>query len=300
MELIEGETLMARLAKGPMALDQLLPIGMQIADALDKAHRQGIVHRDLKPGNVMLTKGGAKLLDFGLAKVLAPAAHTSGATSLPTMAPQQNLTQQGTILGTFQYMAPEQLEGGEADARSDIFSFGAVLYEMATGKKAFDGKSQASLIGSILRGQPAARLVDRADDAAGPRPPDRDLPLEGPGGPPPDGARREAPTPVGRRGRLAGRTSGARGRPAQEPREARVDARGRGRGRRARLRGRILPARSARSLADLRRDPASREGRSSSRLRSLPTGERWRSPRGERVCNPASGSGTSAPPRRTR
>jgi Tol biopolymer transport system component len=154
MELIEGETLAARLAKGPMALDQLLPIGMQIADALDKAHRQGIVHRDLKPGNVMLTKGGAKLLDFGLAKVLAPAAHTSGATSLPTMAPPQNLTQQGTILGTFQYMAPEQLEGGEADARSDIFSFGAVLYEMATGKKAFDGKSQASLIGSILKDSP--------------------------------------------------------------------------------------------------------------------------------------------------
>ncbi len=154
MELIEGETLMARLAKGPMALDQLLPIGMQIADALDKAHRQGIVHRDLKPGNVMLTKSGAKLLDFGLAKVLAPAAHTSGATSLPTMAPPQNLTQQGTILGTFQYMAPEQLEGGEADARSDIFSFGVVLYEMATGKKAFDGKSQASLIGSILKDNP--------------------------------------------------------------------------------------------------------------------------------------------------
>jgi eukaryotic-like serine/threonine-protein kinase len=154
MELIEGETLATRLVKGPIALDQLLPIGMQIADALDKAHRQGIVHRDLKPGNVMLTKGGAKLLDFGLAKVLPPAAHTSGATSLPTMASPQHLTQAGTILGTFQYMAPEQLEGGEADARSDIFSFGAVLYEMATGKKAFEGKSQASLIGSILKDSP--------------------------------------------------------------------------------------------------------------------------------------------------
>ena len=154
MELIEGETLAARLAKGPMALNQLLPIGMQIADALDKAHRQGVVHRDLKPGNVMLAKGGAKLLDFGLAKVLAPAGHASDATSLPTMAPPRNITQQGTILGTFQYMAPEQLEGGEADARSDIFSFGAILYEMATGKKAFDGKSQASLIGSILKDTP--------------------------------------------------------------------------------------------------------------------------------------------------
>ena len=154
MELIEGETLAARLAKGPMALDQLLPIGMQIADALDKAHRQGIVHRDLKPGNVMLTKGGAKLLDFGLAKVLAPAGPTSGATSLPTMASPQHLTQQGTILGTFHYMAPEQLEGGDADARSDIFALGAVLFEMATGRKAFEGKSQASLIGAILKESP--------------------------------------------------------------------------------------------------------------------------------------------------
>ena len=102
----------------------------------------------------MLTKGGVKLLDFGLAKTLVPQAERAGLTSLPTMASPQHLTQQGTILGTFQYMAPEQLEGNEADARSDIFAFGAVLYEMATGKRAFDGKSQASLIGSILRDQP--------------------------------------------------------------------------------------------------------------------------------------------------
>ena len=154
MELVEGETLASRLAKGPMSLAPLLATGIQIADALDRAHRQGIVHRDFKPGNVMLTKGGVKLLDFGLAKTLVPQAERAGLTSLPTMASPQHLTQQGTILGTFQYMAPEQLEGNEADARSDIFAFGAVLYEMVTGKRAFDGKSQASLIGSILRDQP--------------------------------------------------------------------------------------------------------------------------------------------------
>src|SRR6202165_1176212 len=128
MELLEGETLGARLARGPLPLEQTLRYGVEIADALDKAHRQGIVHRDLKPGNVMITKSGVKLLDFGLAKAIAPAKSQSSLTSLPT---QQNLTQEGTILGTFQYMAPEQLEGKEADARTDIFAFGAVLYEMA-------------------------------------------------------------------------------------------------------------------------------------------------------------------------
>jgi Tol biopolymer transport system component len=154
MELLEGETVAARLAKGALPLEQILKFGVEIADALDKAHRQGIVHRDLKPGNVMLTKSGVKLLDFGLAKAMAPAQSQSGLTSLPTVATPQNLTQQGTILGTFQYMAPEQLEGREADSRSDIFAFGAVVYEMATGQKAFTGKSQASLIGSILHTEP--------------------------------------------------------------------------------------------------------------------------------------------------
>jgi eukaryotic-like serine/threonine-protein kinase len=155
MEHLEGETLADRLAKGPLSFEQTLQYGMEMADALDKAHRQGIVHRDLKPGNIMLTKSGVKLLDFGLAKAMAPVATKSGATSLPTMAGSvQNLTEAGTILGTFQYMSPEQLEGKEADPRSDIFAFGAVLYEMATGKKAFSGSSQASLIGSILRDDP--------------------------------------------------------------------------------------------------------------------------------------------------
>ncbi|HEY3123649.1 MAG TPA: serine/threonine-protein kinase [Thermoanaerobaculia bacterium] len=156
MEYLEGETLADRLVKGPLPLEQTLRYGAEIADALDKAHRKAIVHRDLKPGNVMLTKSGVKILDFGLAKVVAPAGAASGMTSLPTMAGGQNLTQEGTILGTFQYMAPEQLEGGEADARTDIFAFGGVLYEMATGRKAFVGKSQASVISSIMGSEPPA------------------------------------------------------------------------------------------------------------------------------------------------
>ncbi len=158
MEFLEGETLADRLGKGPLPAEQLLRYGIEIADALDKAHRQGFVHRDLKPGNIMLTTTGVKLLDFGLAK-FQPGARgaLSGVSRFATeAAPSAPLTERGTVLGTFQYMAPEQLEGGEADARSDIFAFGAVLYEMATGRKAFLGKSQASLIGSILRDDPPA------------------------------------------------------------------------------------------------------------------------------------------------
>jgi eukaryotic-like serine/threonine-protein kinase len=137
MECVEGETLAKRLQKGPLALAQVLKLGAQIADALDKAHRSGVVHRDLKPGNIMLTPGGAKLLDFGLAKLVAPLASLVTLTATKQESP---VTQQGTIVGTFQYMSPEQIEGRELDGRSDVFSLGAVLYEMATGKKAFEGK----------------------------------------------------------------------------------------------------------------------------------------------------------------
>ncbi len=154
MEFLEGETLAERLAKGPMPIDAALRTAIEIASALDKAHRSGIVHRDLKPGNVMLTKAGAKLLDFGLAKASGPAVSDIGVSALPTT--PRGLTQQGTILGTFQYMAPEQVEGQEADARSDIFAFGCVLYEMVTGRRAFDGKSAASVMAAILEREPPA------------------------------------------------------------------------------------------------------------------------------------------------
>ena len=154
MEYLEGETLADRLVKGPLPLEQTLRYGIEIADALDRAHRHGIVHRDLKPGNVMLTKSGVKLLDFGLAKLRRAESEADAllVSVLPTA--RTPLTQEGTILGTLQYMAPEQLEGREADARTDIFAFGAVLYEMATGRRAFSGASQASLIGAILHTEP--------------------------------------------------------------------------------------------------------------------------------------------------
>src|SRR5262249_1011325 len=154
MEFLEGETLTDRLGRGPLPPEQVLRYGIEIASALDKAHKQGIVHRDLKPGNIMLTKSGVKLVDFGLAKLAAPNPAANSSVSILQTEIGSNLTQEGTILGTFQYMAPEQLEGREADTRSDIFAFGAVLYEMATGQKAFAGKSQASLIASILSTDP--------------------------------------------------------------------------------------------------------------------------------------------------
>jgi len=151
MECVEGETLAKRLEKGPLPQEQVLRFGAQIADALDKAHRAGIVHRDLKPGNIMLTATGAKLLDFGLAK---PAALVSGMT-LTAVVPTTPVTQEGTVVGTFQYMSPEQIEGKEVNGRSDIFSLGAVLYEMLTGQHAFQGKSQLSVASAILEKEPA-------------------------------------------------------------------------------------------------------------------------------------------------
>jgi hypothetical protein len=164
MEYLAGETLAQRLARGPLPVAQALDIAAQIADALDVAHKHGIVHRDLKPGNVMLTMGGAgrsgvtvaKLLDFGLAKLAAHGERPAlvGGASVPTMAAP--VTAEGTILGTLQYMAPEQLEGKEADARTDLWALGAILYEMVTGRRAFGGESQVSLIGNIMNAEAAA------------------------------------------------------------------------------------------------------------------------------------------------
>src|SRR6202790_4693714 len=153
MEYIEGETLAQRLVKGALPIQQVLQYAVEISDALDKAHRKGVTHRDLKPGNIMITKTGTKLLDFGLAKLKAEVSPTNVPLSdLPTA--KDPLTAQGSIVGTLQYMAPEQLEGKEVDARTDIFAFGVVVYEMATRKRAFEGKSQASVIGAILKDDP--------------------------------------------------------------------------------------------------------------------------------------------------
>ena len=161
MELLEGESLADRLARGPLPLSEVLRYGIHIADGLDRAHRAGIVHRDLKPGNIMITRSGAKLLDFGLAK--SSGAHVvepppaDGETELRVgTSNRAPLTAEGTIIGTFQYMAPEQLEGVPADARTDIFALGAVLYEMATGRRAFEGKTRTSLIAAIVSAQPPA------------------------------------------------------------------------------------------------------------------------------------------------
>ena len=155
MEFLEGQTLADRLKKGPLPLDQTLKIAIEIAEAIEKAHAQGITHRDLKPANIMLTKAGAKLMDFGLAKPemavagraigpLTPSTPTMNLTALTSAT--SPLTQKGSIVGTFQYLAPEVLQGAEADPRSDIFSFGCVLYEMVTGRHAFEGKSQADIV----------------------------------------------------------------------------------------------------------------------------------------------------------
>ena len=167
MEFLQGESLAERLRKGPLVAEQVLTFAIEIADALEKAHRAGIVHRDLKPGNVMLTKSGAKLLDFGLAKPLGGtvASGTGGSSSasvlaaaltqtMPAQSPGTPLSTAGAVIGTVQYMSPEQIQGIEADARSDIFSFGVMLFEMVTGKRTFEGKTQASIVGQILAVDP--------------------------------------------------------------------------------------------------------------------------------------------------
>src|SRR5262245_3452660 len=155
MQHLEGETLAARLARGPLPLGDALKIATEIADALDKAHRAGITHRDLKPANIMLTKAGAKLLDFGLAKLRGATAPVSISVMERATVASGPATATGTILGTVHYMAPEQVEGREADARSDIWALGAVIYEMTTGGRPFEGASAASIIGAILKDTPA-------------------------------------------------------------------------------------------------------------------------------------------------
>jgi serine/threonine protein kinase len=156
MEYLEGETLADRLMKGALPLEQVLKVGIEICKGLEKAHRSGVIHRDLKPGNIMLTKSGAKLMDFGLAKT-GPAVNreaTGLALTMASSAGSHPITEQGTVVGTFQYMSPEQVDGKEADTRSDIFALGAVLYEMATGRRAFEGKTSASVIAAVMQRDP--------------------------------------------------------------------------------------------------------------------------------------------------
>jgi serine/threonine protein kinase len=160
MEYLEGETLATRLDRGAVTLEQALRLGAEIADALGHAHRSGIIHRDLKPGNVMLTKAGVKLLDFGLARIVA--ATGLGASQTRT----ETLTDEGRVLGTAPCMAPEQIEGKEADARTDIFALGCVLYELVTGRPAFEGTSSASVMSAILKDEPPPVFDAAADDAA--------------------------------------------------------------------------------------------------------------------------------------
>jgi eukaryotic-like serine/threonine-protein kinase len=161
MEYLEGETLAHRLRKGPLPLKEALKIGIEICEALDKAHRAGIVHQDLKPANIMLTRNGAKLMDFGLAEAVASGLGSASSTPLLSAAqtmseasPISPLTTAGAVIGTIQYMAPEQIEGKDADARSDIFALGGVLYEMVTGKRPFEGKSQITVASAILEKDP--------------------------------------------------------------------------------------------------------------------------------------------------
>jgi serine/threonine protein kinase len=179
MEFLQGESLAERMRKGPLASEEVLRIAIEIADALEKAHRAGIVHRDLKPGNVMLTKSGAKLLDFGLAKPFgttvasgagsgsSPSVFAALTQTMPSPSPASPLSTAGALIGTVQYMSPEQIQGIEADARSDIFSFGVMLFEMVTGKRTFEGKTQASIVGQILAVDPPSVSILRPQTPPG-------------------------------------------------------------------------------------------------------------------------------------
>src|ERR1700674_3239841 len=162
MEFLEGETLADRLARGPLPPEQVLKYGIEICEGLEKAHKTGVTHRDLKPGNIMLTKTGAKLMDFGLAKASGAGPPPSSSLTMTLSGPSadQPLTARGMLVGTFQYMSPEQMEGKEADARSDIFALGAVLYEMATGQRAFTGKTQASIVAISYSTAPSANMSE--------------------------------------------------------------------------------------------------------------------------------------------
>src|SRR6476659_6383534 len=157
MECLEGETLASRLDRGALAPDQVLEYGIEICEGLEIAHRTGVVHRDLKPGNIMLTKTGVKLMDFGLAKSLPASVSAAASLTMTQSSPAANspLTEKGMVVGTFQYMSPEQVQGEEVDGRSDIFSLGAVLYEMVTGKRAFEGKSHLSVAAAVVEDEPA-------------------------------------------------------------------------------------------------------------------------------------------------
>ena len=240
MEHLDGETLARRLTRGALPLDQLLRYAIEIADALAHAHQQGVVHRDLKPANIMLTASGAKLLDFGIAALHAPEAMATDSHATAWGAGAETLTEEGTFVGTLQYIAPEQLEARPTDARADIFAFGAIVYEMATGQQAFKGTSRASVIAAVLEHDPellsASRLKSDAarsetsgrlaSDAVDARSDRRQVPREGSRRPIPDRGGPQAGIEVDGRERRADGGAGARSAAARlAPSSRRMDRR---------------------------------------------------------------------------